>query len=218
MAEINKISPKPPPIDQSVDKASSKQSTQNTSTGQSNVGRGNIGQPVGLPTSEPTTQNALMNNVITGRDASQTAAAEQMRSTGGHSATDVLLGLNKQPTMLGVLLAPPGNLETLRHMSPAMRRKILRDLLNKQRGQIRNFVTMLNDSRRNNQENSDEDQSENETETPAQLRSANSDSLELYNQRSVKELEAATLMLDLLDEFLGMQDYTLSQMGTFAQG
>ena len=62
---------------------------------------------------EPTTQNALMNQVVTGRDASQQIAAEQMRTAGGHSATDVLLGLNQQPSVLGVLLAPPGNLESL---------------------------------------------------------------------------------------------------------
>lgn len=217
MSEIKNVTAKPLPLDQNVEKVSNKQALQNAPTDQSSVGRGNVGQPVGLPMPEPTTQNALMNNVITGRDASQQIAAEQMRSTGGHSATDVLLGLNQQPSMLGVLLAPPGNLETLRHLSPAMRRKILRDLLSKQRDQIRHFVAVMRDEKQNQQEHSDEENQE-ETDSSKLLPSAKSNSSAIYNQRALKDLDAATKMLDLLDEILGMQDYTLSQMGTFAQG
>jgi len=216
MAEINNVTGKPMPVDQNVEKAANQKLPQNAATDRGTVGRGNIGQPIGLPNAEPTTQNALMPNVVTGRDASQLAAAEKMRSSGGHSATEVLLGLNQKPSMMGVLLAPPGNLETLRHLTPSMRRKILRDLLSKQRDQIGGFVEAMRDGE-NSKEDSDEEDSKDENKD-SKLILTDSIMPKKYDQRALRDLEATTKMLDLLDEFLGMQDYTLSQMGTFAQG
>lgn len=214
MAEINNVTGKPMPVDRNIEKVANQKLPTNTSTNQSSVGRGNVGQPVGLPMAEPTTQGALMPNAVTGRDASQIAAAEQMRSSGGHSATEALLGLNQKPSMMGVLLAPPGNLETLRHLTPSMRRKILRDLLSKQRHQISGFVEAMRDeenSRKSSEEEVDDDES-------SQLITTDSAVPQKYDKKAIRDLEATTKMLDLLDEFLGMQDYTLSQMGTFAQG
>lgn len=226
MAEIKNVGAQPLPVDRNAakiaDEAAGRLPNQPPPTGENeSVGRGNIGQPIGLPQTEPTTQNALMTNVVTGRDASQMIAAEKLRSNAGHSATDVLLGLNRQPSTLGALLAPPGNLEMLRHLSPASRRKILRDLLAKQRGQMRRLVSVMRDDEQPEQQsNEDGYEAENELSAaeilPPELSS--DAAAKFYNRRAVRDLEATTKMLDLLDELLGMQDYTLSQMGTFAQG
>ena len=207
MPEINKIGNQPPPINE--------KSVQNDAAEQLNVGRGSVGQPVGVPLKTPLTQNALMPEVVTGRDATQFIAAEKMRSNGGESATDVLLGLNRQPSILGGLLAPPGNLEALRHLSPTMRRKILRDLLSKQKNQMRRLVAVARDEKEHRHEQSNEQPDETENLAPVK---SDANALEFYNQRVYQDLAATTKMLDLLDELLNMQDYTLSQMGTFAQG
>ena len=207
MPEINKIGNQPPPINE--------KSVQNDAAEQFNVGRGSVGQPVGVPMKTPLTQNALMPEVVTGRDATQFIAAEKMRSNGGESATDVLLGLNRQPSILGGLLAPPGNLEALRHLSPTMRRKILRDLLSKQKNQMRRLVAVARDEKEHRHEQSNEQPDETENLAPVK---SDANALEFYNQRVYQDLAATTKMLDLLDELLNMQDYTLSQMGTFAQG
>lgn len=222
MAEIKNVGGQPLPIgEQNVQKVGEEIGKLPTNLpqnqGENSVGRGNVGQPIGLPSTDPTTQNALMPNVVTGRDASQLAAAEKLRANGGHSATDVLLGLNQQPSVIGVILPPPGNLEALRHLSPAMRRTILRNLLSKQRGQMRQLVHVMRD------EEQHQHQHQNEENQQAESESANENTelifpSDFHNQRALRDLEATTKMLDLLDELLGMQDYTLSQMGTFAQG
>lgn len=223
MPEVNKVGNQPLPIEQQVQKPSGAaenlpgQLPPETNLDQANVGRGNAGQPVGVPLKTPLTQNALMPEVVTGRDATQFIAAEKMRSNGGVSATDVLLGLNQQPSILGGLLAPPGNLEALRHLSPTMRRKILRDLLEKQRNQMRRLVAVARDEEQHQQQEEQREQTEsNETEILTPLNKPNA--LGFHNRRVYQDLSSTTKMLDLLDELLNMQDYTLSQMGTFAQG
>ncbi len=228
MADIKNVGAMPLPVDPNAakiaDEAAGKlpnQQLPQTAVEDATVGRGTIGQPVGQPISEPTTQNALMPNAVTGRDASQMIAAEKLRSNGGHSATDVLLGLHRQPSTLGVLLAPPGNLEMLRHLSPASRRKVLRNLLSKQRGQMRRLVAVMRDDEQPEHQSNDENQSaeiENDSSEILLPNSTSDAAVKFYNRRAVRDLEATTKMLDLLDELLGMQDYTLSQMGTFAQG
>ncbi|MDQ3321954.1 MAG: hypothetical protein M3525_05915 [Acidobacteriota bacterium] len=220
MAEIKNVGAPSPPIEQNAAKIADDavkfpNGQSPNAAGDTAVGRGTAGQPIGQPTTEPTTQNALMPNVVTGRDPSQLIAAEKMRSNAGHSATDVLLGLNRQPSTLGTMLAPPGNLEALRHLTPTMRRTILRNLLTKQRGQMRRLVAVMRDDERQTPDEENQNE-ENAGETPAILPPVSAAAF--YNQRAVQDLEATTRMLDLLDELLGMQDYTLSQMGTFAQG
>ena len=189
-------------------------------SGENAVGRDNAGQPIGLPPQTPLTQNELMSEVVTGRDLSQIVAAEHLRANGGISATDVLLGLNQQPSMLGGLLAPPGNLEALRHLTPTTRRKILRDLLSKQKNQMRRLVAVARDDEQHQQQ--DDQPPENEiAETVEEVNSIQPQretSLGFHNQRVYQDLAAATKMLDLLDELLNMQDYTLSQIGSFSQG
>lgn len=226
MAEIKNVGGQPLPIEQSAakiaDQAAGKlpnQLPQNSAEDVS-VGHGTLGQPVGLPLTEPTTQNALMPNVVTGRDASQMIAAEKMRSNGAYSSTDVLLGLHRQPTMLGILAAPPGNIEMLRHLPPASRRKILRDLLTKQREQMRRLATVMRDEgqAQDNQSNEENESPEDGSTEILAAGSSDDTALKFYNRRALRDVEATTRMLDLLDELLGMQDYTLSQMGTFTQG
>ena len=219
MAEIKNVGAQPLPVEQGAKKIADEAGRLPNQTaggaGETAVGRGTVGQPIGLPNAEPTTQNALMPDVVTGRDATQLISAEKMRSNAGGSATDVLLGLDRQPSASGGLLAPPGNLDALRHLTPQMRRTVLRNLLAKQRGQMRSLVAVMRDEKQEQQENQPDGEQENESENflPVPVTAAS-----FYNRRAVEDLQATTRMLDLLDEMLGMQDYTLSQMGTFAQG
>lgn len=172
------------------------------------------GQPVGLPL--PPTTAPLMPDALAGRDPSQLVAAEQMRARGGASATEELLGLNRQPTMVGALAPPPGNAEALRHMTPTMRRTLMRNLLDKQRTQMRRLAHLMRrerDGRDGDGEESPEDERQHpQLEAPAAAVSTDD------AQRARAELGSAARMLDLLDELLAMQDYAVSQMGTFSQG
>ena len=226
MAEIKNVGAQSLPIDRNAAKIADEaagelpnQLPQNSPEA-STVGRGSLGQPVGLPLAEPTTQNALMPNVVTGRDASQLAAAEKMRANGAYSSTDVLLGLHRQPSILGILAAPPGNIEMLRHLQPASRRKILRDLLTKQREQMRRLAIVMRDEGQPHEDQSEEENQSAKSDSSEILIADLSDetALKFYNRRALRDVQATTRMLDLLDELLGMQDYTLSQMGTFSQG
>lgn len=170
------------------------------------------GQPVGLPA--PPAAAPLMPDALTGRDPSQLVAAEQMRARGGASATEELLGLNRQPTMAGALPPPPGNAEALRHMTPTMRRTLMRNLLDKQRAQMRRLAHLM---RRERDGQGDESQGEGHTdESEAAAALAPDD--EGQRARVRAELGSTARMLDLLDELLAMQDYAVSQMGTFSQG
>lgn len=177
---------------------------------------GTQGQPVGLPA--PATTVPLMPDALTGRDPSQLVAAEQMRTRGSASATEELLGLNRQPTIMGALAAPPGNAEALRHMTPTMRRTLMRNLLDKQRTQMRRLAQLM---RRERDGRSDEDEeSPDDEHASPQLEAAGAlpqpDAAQQGRART--ELGSAARMLDLLDELLAMQDYAVSQMGTFSQG
>ncbi len=179
--------------------------------------------PVGQPqeTRQPIDANALPLSTkilpdALGKDA-QLDAARQLTSLGGVSATDRLLGLDLRPTMTGVLAPPPGNSEFLRHLSPQARRMIMRKMLSKQREKMRRLARYLRDRRDETDEDEDDNQRfENETfleviSEPMQLEGGKIN-------RATKELEKTALMLNILDEMLAMQDYTISQMGTFSQG
>ena len=175
------------------------------------------GQPVGLPA--PPSTAPLMPDALAGRDPSQLVAAEQMRARGGAGATEELLGLNRQPTMLGALAAPPGNAEALRHMTPTMRRTLMRNLLDKQRAQMRRLAQNM---RRGRDGRGDGDESDEEGDGRAFFQGETAAALALPDEsqraRARAELGSAARMLDLLDELLAMQDYAVSQMGTFSQG
>ena len=178
--------------------------------------------PVGQPTETrqpvdpalPPGQKVL-NDAIVGRDISQLDAAKQLSSLGGVSATDRLLGLDLRPTMTGVLSAPPGNVEFLRHLSPQARRTIMRKMLNKQRERMRRLARYLRDRR---DENSGDAKSENEGESFLEVINEPVEQDRVKLTRATVELEKAARMLNILDEMLAMQDYTISQIGTFTQG
>ena len=145
----------------------------------------------------------------------QLEAAKQLSSLSGVSATDRLLGLDLRPTITGILAPPPGNVEFLRHLTPQARRMIMRKMLNKQREKMRRLARYLRDRRDESDGNSDE---ENEHETFLEVISEQTHLEGGKIVRATKELEKTALMLNIIDEMLAMQDYTISQMGTFAQG
>ena len=170
---------------------------------------GPLGQPTGMPL--PAGPGPGMPDVLAGRDPSQLIAAEQIRVAGGGTLTDVLLGLNLQPTMAGALLAPPGNTDFLRHMTPVMRRNAVRELLSKQREQMRRLVMRLqsgSDDRRRGDDRGESSNSLDEQEAGD----------EFANRPECLQLATAARMLYLLEELLAMQDYTFSRMGTFSKG
>lgn len=179
---------------------------------------GPLGQPTGMPAPTVPGGGQLLSDVLTGRESSQMRAAEKMRETGGATATEKLLGLDQQPSLLGAFPAPPGNREALRHLSPATRRGILVKLLAKQRGRVRNLARALRDSEK---ESSDEREGDGEGQSFSDellVASTAPNVSDQQRERAGRELGSVAQMLDLIDELLIMQEYTLSQMGTFAHG
>ncbi len=174
--------------------------------------------PVGQPAEarQPVdTGQKILNDAVVGRDVTQLDAAKQLSALGGVSATDRLLGLDLRPTMTGVLSAPPGNVEFLRHLSPQARRTIMRKMLGKQRERMRRLARYLRDRRDETAENG-EGASEGESFLEVISEPVELDRAKLG--RATAELEKAARMLNILDEMLAMQDYTISQIGTFTQG
>lgn len=191
---------------------------------------GALGQPTGIPAPPLAPGQSVLPDVLAGRDPSQLVAAEQMRARGGASAVETLLGLNFQPTLVGALAAPPGNSEALRHMTPTMRRTLMRNLLDKQRASMRRLAQTLR-RERDGDEEEDGDADERRRQEREDVRASFvEDALgashaaalapldEAQAERARLELGSAAQMLDLLEELLAMQDYAISQMGTFAQG
>jgi hypothetical protein len=155
-------------------------------------------------------QPRILPDVLAGRDPSQLKAAELLRDAGGVSATEKLLGLDLQPSIVGAFSAPPGNSEALRHMSPTMRRTAMRNLLQKQRERMHRLESRLqreeDEGRGERDDSSDYALGDKSESGPSQL------------VRARRELGHAVLMLALLEDLLVMQDYTVSQMGTFSKG
>lgn len=174
------------------------------------------GQPAAMPPTVAPGQAKILPDVLAGRDASQMVAAEHLRAAGGASATEELLGLNRQPTMAGAFAAPPGNSEALRHFTPTMRRTLMRGLLDRQRIKMRGLARAV---RRENGQGEDGDEREAQREKVLDGLLSEVDGLsEEQVTRAMQELKCAARMIDLLEELLAMQDYTISQMSTFAQG
>ena len=157
----------------------------------------------------------IMPDAATGRDATQLEAAKQLSSLGGVSATDRLLGLDLRPTMAGALAPPPGNSEFLRHITPQMRRTIMRKLLNKQRERMRRLARFLRERRDQSDEGEND---ENERESFIEVISEPFELTQTQMVKAAGEIDKTARMLDILDEMLAMQDYTISQVGTFSQG
>lgn len=177
------------------------------------------GKPVGQPDeaqrpqAEVRSGDGVRNEAVKGKEASQLEAAQRLSSLGGASATERLLGLDLKPTMLGALVAPPGNNDFLRHLTPTMRRTIMRNMLARQRKRMKRLARFLREEREqhNQGENSDEESFLEAVASPMELSESDLN-------RAIGELGKSARMLDVLDELLVMQDYTISQIGTFSQG
>ncbi len=174
-----------------------------------------VGQPGDANKAELKQGQKILSDAITGKDASQLDAGQKLSLLGGTSAVDKLLGLDMRPTMLGVLVAPPGNSDFLRHISPTMRRTIMRNMLTRQRKRMRRLARFLRDEK-DNQE-SEEQRRENE-ESFLEVVSEPLMIEQTEVGRAIDELGRTARMLDVLDELLAMQDYTISQIGTFTHG
>lgn len=177
---------------------------------------GETGQPNVLP---QLPSEKIFSDAVTGRERSQLDAADQLRSSAGISATDKLLGLHLQPTIAGALTAPPGNSEALRHLTPAMRRATMRGLLSKQRERTRRLAQFVR--RERDQQNGEQEDSEQQHSEESFVALLTEGGIELSADqvgRAADELVTMARMLDLLDEMLNLQDYTISQMGSFSQG
>ncbi|MBC7798546.1 MAG: hypothetical protein H7Z37_16875 [Pyrinomonadaceae bacterium] len=196
-------------------------------TGDKN-GQNNVNLPVVKPGEGEQIQNLpqppsekLFSDVVTGREGSQLGSAEQMRDAAGVSATDKLLGLHLQPTITGALVAPPGNSDALRNMTPTMRRTIMRNLLSKQRERTKKLALLVRHQRDRQDDGNGDDAQQQREDSFIGLLSDGSEDLEVSPEQvhhAADELVSMARMLDLLDEMLNLQDYTISQMGTFAQG
>lgn len=172
---------------------------------------GPLGQPTGMPAPTVPGETQILPDVLIGRDPSQMVAAEHLRGSGGASAIEELLGLNLQPSIIGAFPPPPGNSEALRHMTPTMRRMIVSTLLARQRHRLGRLSRLL---REDGERGESDDDSERGTELAELLMLGDAP----RQQRAGYEIGCAARMLNLLDELLAMQDYTLSQMGTFSHG
>ncbi|HXH70522.1 MAG TPA: hypothetical protein VNI60_09350 [Pyrinomonadaceae bacterium] len=157
----------------------------------------------------------VLPDAATGRDATQLEAAKQLSSLGGASATDRLLGLDLRPTMVGALAPPPGNSEFLRHISPQMRRTMMRKMLSKQRERMRRLARFL---REREQLGEGGESNESDRESFTEMISEPLELNQIQMTKAIGDIDKTARMLDILDEMLAMQDYTISQIGTFSQG
>lgn len=183
-----------------------------------------VSKPVGQPQepgrsldqkSLPSGQR-IVQDPLSGRDPGQINAARQLADLGGVTALDRLLGLDLRPTVTGLLAPPPGNSEFLRSLSPQMRRSIMRKMLGKQREKMRRLARFVR-KHGDNEEESEESRRELRESFIDVISEPANFSMEQLSHAAA-DLDRTARMLDVLEELLAMQDYTISQMGTFAQG
>lgn len=227
MPDVGRVDAKVPgqvPADAGAEVTPVNQSAARADNSPAPVGQpGPLGQPTGMPAAPLAPGQKVLPDVLAGRDPSQLVAAEQLRARGGASAVDELLGLNQRPTLMGALAPPPGNSEALRHMTPTMRRTAMRNLLDRQRGRLRGLAQLVRRERDGEDERDGGDGDEREPSFADELvvaapAPARTPLGEEQAERARLELGSAAQMLDLLSELLAMQDYAISQMGTFSQG
>ena len=181
-----------------------------------------VGQPAGTQPAVDTPNlppgQKILPDAVTGRDETQLEAARQLSTLGGATATDRLLGLDLRPTMTGALTAPPGNSEFLRHLSPQVRRTIMRKMLTKQRERMRRLARFLRERHDESADGGGNGDGNEDRESFLEVISEPRELDRTQITRATGELDKAARMLDILDEMLTMQDYTISQIGTFSQG
>ena len=190
----------------------------------------------GVPPSQADESSAgstrVLSDVSSGLDPSQLVAAEQMRVLGGATATATLLGLDLRPTVMGTLLAPPGNSEALRYLTPALRRSALRAALLKQGSRMRRLFALLQQDPDNHSHDDNSDGSENESDPSLLLLEVlpETESMTKYyaggvipaqtslTHREHYELIVVGRMLSLLEELSALEDFMLDRIGAFSKG
>jgi len=160
-------------------------------------------QPVDTVNLPP--EQKILPDAATGRDATQLEAAKQLSSLGGASATDRLLGLDLRPTMVGALAPPPGNSEFLRHISPQMRRTMMRKMLSKQRERMRRLARFL----REREQSGEGEGNESDRESFTEMISEPFEVDQTQMTKAIGDIDKTARMLDILDEMLAMQDYCI---------
>lgn len=150
----------------------------------------------------------------------QEVSPERLKSIGTPSATEKLLGLNQKPSVLGAIDAPPGNSMALRYLTPAMRRATIRELIIKQRKRLRGLAYLLHGEESKDEQTFEENKQEETTEEIMLETSVKSVKkiTPLRRETAIGELDHTVRMLNLLSDFLAMQDYILSQMSSFSKG
>lgn len=145
---------------------------------------------------------------------------ERLKSIGTPSATEKLLGLNQKPSVLGAIDAPPGNSMALRYLTPAMRRATIRELIIKQRKRLRGLAYLLHGEESEDEQSFEENKQQETTEEIMLETSVKSVKkiTPLRRETAIGELDHTVRMLNLLSDFLAMQDYILSQMSSFSKG
>jgi hypothetical protein len=188
------------------------------------------GVPANRPDQNSANTGRVLSDVSSGLDPSQLVAAEQMRALGGATATARLLGLDLQPTVMGALLAPPGNSEALRYLTPALRRAALRSALLKQRSQMRRLFALLqqgaDDDHGDYFEDSDGDRYDEtvslelggETGKITRYYAGIHTAKQYLRHREHYELIVVGRMLCLLEDLSALEDYMLDRMGAFSKG
>ncbi|MEJ7615806.1 MAG: hypothetical protein WKF30_02260 [Pyrinomonadaceae bacterium] len=175
-------------------------------------GAGSVGQPVGLAAPIMPGQTQILTDALVGREATQLRAAEQLRDFGGAAATEQLLRLNLQPSCGGAFPPPPGH-EALHYLPPAVRRGLMISLLAKRRVRLRQLARLLRDHEPSDPEGDNRNEPFEEPITAVSPLPS-----EEQRDRARRELKSVARMLDLLDELLMVQEYTLSQMGALLEG
>jgi hypothetical protein len=158
-------------------------------------------------------ENRRVNNPPSETEDSQFDPVRRLSLLGKTSATEKLLGLDLKPTMIGVLIPPPGNSDFIRDLSPTRRRTILRNLLSQQRKRMQQLAKFLRDEKEN--------EGSFNTKSARGLKINSSDLSKMKEnkfEKSLSDLDKAAKMLDVLDGLLKMQDITLSQIGSYSRG
>jgi len=139
---------------------------------------------------------------------------ERLSRLGGASSTARLLGLDKQPTELGVLAPPPGSADFLSDLSSSKRRTMLREVMNRQRLEMRRLSEFLKREKNLTEDSIRLQASTLEAKNLEEAETA--DNSELL--KAIDDLGKSARMLDVIDDLIKMQDYTLSQIGSYSKG
>ncbi len=90
----------------------------------------------------------------------------------------------------------------------------MRKMLSKQRERMRRLARFLREREQSGEGESNESDRDSFTEMISEPLELN----QIQMTKAIGDIDKTARMLDILDEMLAMQDYTISQIGTFSQG